>query len=144
MQVIHPVSECPNYNNNIKLCLTSFGMVTRGYTQHTLGWWLEDIFIGMITRGYVIYGHSDEILDVMELLMHVVHPISECPYYNNNLKFSLTNFGMMTRGYTQHSLAWWLEVKAIRLYRHSNEILKGITVHVLMHVVHLVCEYPHY
>ena len=104
-------------------------MVTRGNTQHTLGWWLEDIFIGMITRGYIIYRHSDEILDLMELLMHVVHPISECPYYNNNLKFCLTNFGMMTRGYTQHSLAW-LEVIFISIiargyiiYGHSDEIL---------------------
>ena len=65
MQVVHLVSVCPYYNNNLKFYLTYFGMITRGYTQHSLAWWLEVIFIGMITRVYIIYGYSDEILGVM-------------------------------------------------------------------------------
>ena len=65
MQVVHLGSECPHYNINLKFCFTYFGVVTRGYTQHSLAWWLEVLFIGMITSGYIIYGHSDEILGVM-------------------------------------------------------------------------------
>ena len=65
MQVLHPVSECPYYNNNLKFYLTNFSMMTRGYTQPSLAWWLEVILISMIARGYIIYGHSDEILHVM-------------------------------------------------------------------------------
>ena len=40
--------------------------------------------------------------------MQVVHPVSEWPHYNNNLKFCLTNIGMITRGYIQYSIAWGL------------------------------------
>ena len=65
MQVLHPVSECPYYNNNLKFYLTKFSMMTRDYTQPSLAWWLEVILISMIARGYIIYGHSDEILSVM-------------------------------------------------------------------------------
>ena len=64
MQVVHLVSVCPYYNNNLKFYLTYFGMITRGYTQHSLAW-LEVIFISIIARGYIIYGLSDEILSVM-------------------------------------------------------------------------------
>ena len=65
MQVIHLISECPYYNNNLKFCLTYFGMMTRGHTEHSLAWWLEVIFIAKITIGYIIYGHSDERLGAM-------------------------------------------------------------------------------
>ena len=96
--------------------------MTRGY------------IIGMITRWYVIYGHSDEILDVMELLMQVVHPVSECPHYNNNLKFCSTYIIMVTIGYFQHLLDWWLEVILTIyisigniIFENSDELLKWVT-----------------
>ena len=65
MQVIYLVSESPHYNINLKFCLTYFDMMTKGYTQHSMSWWLEIICIDMIIRGYIINGHSDEILGVM-------------------------------------------------------------------------------
>ena len=128
MQVVHVVTEYP-HNNNFIFCLTNFGMITRGYIQHSEEWWLDVIFIGMLTRRYIIYGHSDEILGVMLLLMQVVHVVTEY-LHNNNFIFCLTNFGMITRGYIQHSEEWWLDVIFIGMltrryiiYGHSDEIL---------------------
>ena len=65
MQVVHIGSAYLHYNNNLKFCFTYFDVAIEGYTQHSLAWWLDVLFIGMITSGYIIYGYSDEILGVM-------------------------------------------------------------------------------
>ena len=39
--------------------------MTRGYIPYSVAWGLEVILKGMITRGCVIYGHSDETVGIM-------------------------------------------------------------------------------